>query len=346
MKIKFVIISIIISTLYSCTKDKTEPEVINDSTTKKGILVFDTFDEYISTINKTLSMSPVELQHFEKTFDYTSFGRKCEEIYFSINIDKLKSYDELEKIVNENNKYLKLVKNDNNEIILEHHLFNHPERFVINNDCMFQVEETAFKVFQNHYAFTSIQNADKLVKLNEEDLFSKGIDPNITIIINEHIINTKDFSKSCGAGEITKRYPENVTEEDEIGTTSERIKLVIGAHQPDCLSPYELEAKARNYFLVRPYKKTLGVWFWVECYISADINIALDYYTLEGWTRYISKQNYPSRLARKIEGEIVRNSGLQCSTNLQVHFGGYDCWASSNRVKWKKAILKCGDLLY
>ena len=110
MKVILLIIAIIASTLCSCTKDKPEPRLTNDCNVKKDILVFDTFEEYNTTIYKTISMSSSELKDLEESLGFKSFGRKCEEIYFSINFDTLKSYGELVNIVNENSKYLRLVK--------------------------------------------------------------------------------------------------------------------------------------------------------------------------------------------------------------------------------------------
>ena len=85
-------------------------------------------------------------------------------------------------------------------------------------------------------------------------------------------------------------------------------------------------------YLVRPYKKTLGVWYWCTRTIAADIKVALDSYsTSTGWVRKKFSNHHDYSRRSKIEQDLVGGfiSWGYFATDVTFHFGGLDCWGDS-----------------
>ncbi|MDD2277893.1 MAG: hypothetical protein PHF25_08380 [Candidatus Margulisbacteria bacterium] len=251
-----------------------------DVPAKNEMLVFNSMEEYNAAIDKTISFNHEELLAWEEQKGFTSYGRKCEEIYFSINFDEFNSIDEIQHEVSKHSEYLTLVKDENNEYILEHYLFNNPARYIINSDRIIQVGDNVYKVFENSYAFTNIKYSDELIKLEENAITKEPENSKITILNNNSPITSKNAAYRCGSGEFSGR----------VTVGRDRTKLTIGAHQPPGTPSASV---ARCYYIVRPYKKTLGVWYWVSGRtMSASINLALNYLDLSGWQRLIYTRDY------------------------------------------------------
>jgi hypothetical protein len=317
----------------SCTKEQTEQTI--DIPVKNEMLVFKTIEEYSAAIEKTIAFNHEELVAWEDAQGFKSYGRICEEIYFSINFELFNSFDEIRDVVKKNNQYLTLVKDDNDEYVLEHFLYNNPSRYIINSDRMFQIKDNVYKVFEKAYAYTNIENIDELIRLNELNLTFNNDYPKITIVNSNPNIESKDAANNCGSGEKSKPSDND----------RDRIRLTIGAHQPPAGAGGW--SVARCYYLIRPYKKILGIWYWVSGRtMRASIKIALDYLTPGGWDRSILIKTYHDVYASKLEDEGVAWVYFgQTDYNLMVHFGSYDCWASSYSVGLHKpAELKCGTL--
>ena len=248
MKIKVTLAMLIIAVCFSCSKEEIDTKSINELKINNGIPTFSTSEEFMSTIGKTINMTSDELSEYENSMNYKSFGSKCEEIYFSINFDELSSLEEFKTLVNENSKYLQLVKNEENKYELEHHLFKSPERYTINENRMFQIGDTVYKSFNTHFAYTNVKNVETLLKIEEDDLAKNDTNQGISIIERNVNITTKDVTKSGGAGERTDPY--------DLGR--ERMRITIGCHQPGYLQG-ETVPIARGYYIARPYKRNLGV---------------------------------------------------------------------------------------
>lgn len=222
MKIKVLLISLIIVIFSSCTKEQTEPTI--DIPVNNEMLVFNSMEDYNAVINKTISLNHDELKVYEESLGFKSFGRKCEEIYYSINPDQFNSFEEIKEYVEKHSEYLVLLKDENDEYTVEYSLYNNPTRYIVNENKMYQLGENVFKVFEKDYAYTNIANIEELFHLDEKDLITTKIDPKITIVHNILTIETKDVANNCGAGEFEKnRYSTS---------GKHRIKLYITAHQP------------------------------------------------------------------------------------------------------------------
>jgi hypothetical protein len=79
-----------------------------------------------------------------------------------------------------------------------------------------------------------------------------------------------------------------------------------------------------TYLEIRPYKKTLGIWFACTRTISWDLTWASDLLAGSDWSRLIhttSGEEYSSGI-RRYELEFVTTS----SNSFDYHFGGYIGW--------------------
>ncbi len=329
-KITFIIFLILFN---SCTKEQSEQNV--DVFLGNNMLVFKTAEEYYAAVEKTIKLNYDELKDWEETQGFKSYGRTCEEIYFSIKPDQLNTIDDIHDVVRKYSSFLTLVKDENNEYVLEHFLFNNPLRYIINNNKMFQVKDIVYKVFETFYVYTNYENINELIKFDESDLFLNNNKFNISLVNNTSIIDSKDVPNFCGVGEY----------EDDVTVNDNKTRLTIGVHQPPAGAPGW--SVARCYYIVRPLKKTLGIWFWVTGRtMSASIKIALDYRIPGGWDRQLLLNSYHNVAASKFEGEGIQWVYFgQTDYNLTVHFGAYDCWATSFSTGSNNPVeLKCGTL--
>ncbi|MDY0198850.1 MAG: hypothetical protein RBR68_13650 [Tenuifilaceae bacterium] len=328
--LNYLYITILLVVFSSCTKERVETAI--EVPANNEMLVFNSMEDYSTAVKKTISFNHEELKVWEEQQGLTSYGRKCEEIYFSINFDEFNSFDEIQLEISKYSEYLVLIKNETDEYELEHFLYNNPLRYIINCDRMFQAGDDVYKVFENCIAYTNLKYINQLKQLNEADITNEYENSEITILNNNPTIISKDDANNCGSGEFTDRVTDG----------RDRTKLTIGAHQASG-TPYS--SVARCYYIVRPYKRTLGIWYWVSGRtMSASIKLALDYLDLSGWQRLIYTRDYQDVYASKLEGEGLAPVP-QPNSNLFVHFGSYDCWATSKSTgDGNPAELQCGNI--
>ena len=65
----------------------------------------------------------------------------CEELYFRINPEEFKSVEQVKDFLASNSEYLQLIEDEDGELTLETLLFKNPNRYFINKDKMFQIND-------------------------------------------------------------------------------------------------------------------------------------------------------------------------------------------------------------
>ncbi len=124
-------------------------ESVNEANLQKiGLKEFSSHEEishYILEVNK---MTLNELKEFESKESFTSFGRKSEELYASINFDQFKSYEELVEFVKNHNQFLQMVKNSDGENYIETNFHTSIYRYVMNVDGQFKINDNVYKVLR------------------------------------------------------------------------------------------------------------------------------------------------------------------------------------------------------
>lgn len=61
-----------------------------------------------------------------------------------------------------------------------------------------------------------------------------------------------------------------------------------------------------SHYLVRPYYKTLGIWYWCTRTLYANVKVAEDYYISPNWYRIFDSYVNNGTLDSKLEGDIGR----------------------------------------
>lgn len=253
----FLILGSTFTTLFigSCTKD----EVLNNTKSKESdkILRFKDLNEYNEVQRSVLSMNSQSLKAYEESKGYISFGRMCDELYNNIDPLGFKSTEEVKEFVTKNSKYLQFVEDEKGELELETKFYNRIDRYFFNNEKIFQIGDTVFKVLE-----------EGTVKASFEDLnIFKQVGDNLDCYKKDnrfvYIPNTKSFTANYKSDWAPYYCGTSV----EFRSTNDNNRLKV-----------EIESTVNGsstlcHFIQRPYKKTLGVWFWCSRTMSADINI-------------------------------------------------------------------------
>jgi len=122
------------------------------------------------------------------------------------------------------------------------------------------------------------------------------------------------------------------------------VALNCGTHKDDHVdngnqrTHYELDIYEMDqsgtmiyaHYLVRPYNKVLGIWYWCQRTISANIKVANDYYISPVWDRITETYYNAGELAYSLSGDLgVRWISAPNSVPHIFHFGGYYVWADT-----------------
>jgi len=324
----------------SCSKDQTIPYC--EKKEFSDILILKDMNEYTETLNKVLTMSRDEQTSFESSKGYKSFGRLSEEFYFNIDPENFKSFEEIELFVTENSHFLQLTKDEENELYLETVLSNSIDRYLINNEKMYILGKTVYKVFKEGKAYTELNNIEELRNLSIENALLLQENDNIGFIpcneISNEEIMLKDIRYNCGTEEEEKETNGNERTRIEIWLTDE--------HEIDDGLKYSW---MQNRVLIRPLHRVLGVWYWCTRTISCDIQIAIDIQKVPGgnWFRYFHTDYKYNIHDSKIElfwiMDICPPGGSYCYFN-SYHYGGYDSWADTPDTS--PVVIQCNTQLF
>ncbi len=178
-KIKIIIATLCVAAIgaaifIGCKKENIDNNLINQKCfNQDGMLYFSNIEEFNNTLTTILEFDFDELCAYEDSLGYTSFGRECEEIYNnSLEIDSLNSDEEIETFVSQHNNNIQIINDYDNELLYVPILFDHPFRYILNNNRMFQIEDTIYKVFNIGIVNTNYENVSALINLQENELSS------------------------------------------------------------------------------------------------------------------------------------------------------------------------------
>ena len=164
-----------------------------------SLLVFSSEQEFNSELLKVNNMSLDELIAYENGKGYSSFGRECLQFYKSINFEGFKSIRELEKFVEKNCKYLKLVEDDGGELCVSKIFEDRADRFFLNENFMYQVGDVVYKILEVGTVETNLENADVFYEVGDDIVFYKQDDRFIIIDDKEETSTpTLKSSQACG----------------------------------------------------------------------------------------------------------------------------------------------------
>ena len=185
------IVLIAAGVLYACHKDGKTAIQKNAS---DNMRVFDSMDKLFEEIDNLEAMNEQDLEAYENTIGFQSFGRTAESIYWQIlkergeelgydcelggeamsDADVEFTAEDAQVYVSQYPEYLEIrssvVEGGEKEYEFLPKYFLNRFRYVMNNDRMFQVDDNVFKVFKNAVIYTSVEDANVLYGVTEDNI--------------------------------------------------------------------------------------------------------------------------------------------------------------------------------
>ncbi len=304
----------------SCTKSEVTKST--DRYEAPKILSFESFEAFKEVKGKVISMSLKELEIYEESKGYKSFGRMCDEIYYSKGPEEFKSVEEIKEFVSKNNKYLQLTEDTNGEFSMGTSLRDNSNRYFINDDRMLRIGTSIYKVFETGVAMTDEKNYEVLKGISNESsitLFPSNVHFTSFISIPSKIVASKDDENNCGV-----EIQHTVTN----GSNRTIIALSRGWWDGYDINNVPVTVCEIN-AIVRPQKRTLGVWFNCTRTLSCDLKIAVDINKESIWDRQYYYASESGTSASFLEYQFLDLATFGYWATPPMHFGGYDCWGSS-----------------
>jgi hypothetical protein len=334
-KVFYLIALIAICGFWSCNKNEVSVQPVEITEASEHVLSFDTYDDYSAERTKVQAMSLEERIRYENSKGFRSFGTQCEQIYFSADLDNMTD-DQIREFVNANDEYLELVEEDG-EVYLEAKLAKSSDFYLINKDKMFKCESMVTKTIDNNTSVAVFcdENFDELKELNKDNLYR--VEGNEDFVINtaERIGVLK--STTC---------PQNVTDRATDGR--DRVKIDISyTHGTKVIGGVANNIDEAR-FELRPYKRTLGIWYWCSRTVSYSVKAMVDYYNVNAGQRMVGIFNKgASGISTSYVNEPMHITMFPATIpNIpRGFFIAYNCRGTSASVS-ENAVLQCniGDI--
>lgn len=240
-----------------------------------------------------------------------------------------------------------MIECENGEYILETQLFDNPLRYLIGDDKIFIINKVAYKVLDSGFAIVPAENSSIL---NNIESFS-NLDYNNVCFVpyydEKYDLFLKDNANICYDPEDTDNSRYAHDDEDNgrnrthlrISLYAEPIMVTVGSGPDQVL--VRVGTSAICGYMVRPYMRTIGVWYWCTRTISYNLQIAVDAFVSNNWTRKTFSKSEYSILDSKREDifNVDNYNSMNDNIIINYHFGGYDCWASTPSTS--QARLNC-----
>jgi len=319
---------------WACEKENVDNSLIKQkSFNSNGLMYFSNQEEFANTMDMLLAMDFDELCAYEDSLGYTSYGRECEELYYNSieGEDSLTSDEEIENFVSEHSNFLNTTTDFDGEELYVPILFDHPFRYVLNENKMFQIGDMIFKVYNSGIVSTNYQNLSALINLQENELSS--IEP------------TSVFSYAPASEPYI--YPNNIQKDaaHNLGgflisasvnsSNTERVRIKIerlAYYGTDYEIGYYLDLY--GFVEIRGFRKIGKWWCNGTRHISHEINVTTHYF---GWgiynsTPYYSPASTTSRAVSKVNYNFMHvflvNYNQNSSFDYLFHFASANGYAS------------------
>lgn len=278
------------------------------------MLVFDNVDDLLSTTNDVSNMSDSELAAFESTNNYTSLGRKADQVYNNIDFEEFKTQEELILFIDANSKYVSIV-DDDGELMTEPILVGNTYRYIANEDGMFAIKDTVYRIFRDGFVSTAKSNISALYDFDSKNHYSVNRDQELTFSPFKYESQTRSIEIN-GPGVVARQ--DQTVDRDRIVMKIECVGVNfqgVSTHQATVCGS--------------PQKKALGMWH------ATSRTISFDYYAewvRDGQLGYLKESG--SRSGNRVEYIIY--GGVN---DRRVIFRTFHCWATTPSVDFKKAII-------
>ena len=102
--------------------------------------------------------------------NYASFAEEADEFYFSIDIDSFISSENILSFINEHQAYLSISYDDEGDMVIEPAVSNNLMRAFMNEDRLFQIADSVYKVFETVTVGTKTADIQLLMETEESDV--------------------------------------------------------------------------------------------------------------------------------------------------------------------------------
>lgn len=310
------------------------------SPTQAKVLKFESLESVNRYMNQSLEADYEGLVKLEDTQSFNSFGKKCDEIYQKAVDANFTSRAALEAFVEQHSEYLQFVTDIDGEVSLETRLYNSPLRYLINENRVYQLNNTAIKVFENGYVMTPMEKVDALDEfkgLRYQDAKRSSL----TFVDIEGLNGTMQGARTMTSCD---------NRADGTATSgNERVRLEINTSHTPSTDPlvggdnsiHRIFTKV--HYKVRSQKRFLRIWFASQRKITAEINARVDLYSQTGVQTnalvYASTfEHFDSKWEGTLDGSFA---DVANNDQFSVFFGGYYAWAKTSSTS--ATLLSCNE---
>lgn len=161
----------------------------------------------------------------------------------------------MKQYVNSNSEYLQLIEEDG-EFTLESQLYNSKERFLVNKDGMYQIQDTVYKILDNNKIAVMVDNIDLLKQIDN----SSDLDKYSEMLVHCNYLPSSHKDAYIECGKYKKWWTTN-------GKNRTRVEIKVS------WDGYNVE----TWYQVRPLKRSWGAWIWCSRTIDFDIKLGINY---------------------------------------------------------------------
>lgn len=332
MKIKHFFLVFLSTLILSCNKENlVEDGIISGKTSNANpkssttILNFNSLEELNETMNKLHFFEEEQRRSFENSKNFKSLMTHVLEVYEELKVEYADSNDEnFSNVASEFqslNSHLFTIRQDaedekSREFYI--HYIDNKYSVVANKDRIFTVKDFVFKVFDDGVLGTHKDNMDELLNVKEVNYENLKLSENVFV-----------FSSEIDKTEKTTCAP-RTNERFSPVSNRNRTKLIFKVRNP--LISANVQAGQFVFSLdtegiIRPQKRTAGIWFAARRTISGRIKYSVTY--VNGTTHPI---NVNETIVNHLAYSARRFKNVTQPTNTNVSeekFTSIDSWGDT-----------------
>ena len=275
------IASIVGVTLFGCKKEDVNP----NTTLKNGMSIrcFDDFQELQSEMENIANMDFDELLEYESELNFNSYGKNAYLLVEELTGDTtMLSGEMLSQIEQYYPQYFVILEEDTN-FLVDVRYGNTPFSFIMNENRMFIIGDSVYKVFDNCLVITDIANIEDLTALDEDGLLEiDGNEDYIVLYYQEEEAKT-NYGRSL--------YKEGVNGKEKVKSWLVLTQLERHSVNGCVIASYSLDLK------IKGFRKFCGIFWPVKRTLSDNIYCGI---SINNVTYYNSDQGSSSGYVRNV----------------------------------------------
>lgn len=256
-----------------CKKNQIEkPAQVNENLKNSNISIptYQNFDELNRKMKDLEEMSEDERRTFENSNSFISLLTQVYVVYEGIDMETLEHKRDLEMYVLQNSEYIDLRDDGEGEFDYHPYYSDNPYSIIANVERLFVVGNSCFKVFDDGLVVANLENINVLRSLNQ--IITLDVPENDLYEINAFSIE-KSLKSTC--------HPTFNEGSATSGNNRTRLRCTVGQHKfgeipvnPNLtIKVYGVRANGQ----IRPYKRTLGIWYHAKRTISGKIKFEISW---------------------------------------------------------------------